>query len=157
MVSGRSVARAARVSVTFASGVTPEDKARVLASVAKIATERRSAPRRRVKSREAAGERALAATLPDAGDRPCIVRITYRSMGDEMLACDSEPMTPVAARRMAREINGRGRGRTRTAVVESSAEVFPVDGIKSLARGVRLVVFPSQIRTNAPQIDEVAA
>lgn len=121
-------------------GKTPADMiAAFEAKLAAVKSVRQRARKVDPAAYAAAGARALLAQPGDAGKRPCIVRLYYRSLGGEMIACDSEPMSPHAAGRM------RDAARDRNNVVpDTDADIFPVGEARSLRRGARLVVYPSQ-------------
>lgn len=83
--------------IALATRITPEDRADLARKLAALRPTRRkrSLPR---KSSRVAIERAGLARLTDRDPEPAIsarwiVRIFYRSMGGEILACDSAPLT----------------------------------------------------------------
>ncbi len=131
-----------RASFTFRAAATLSPEARV-GLEHKLAT-----------ALEAAGHRALTTPLDFPTARACIVRLYYRSMGDELLACDSEPMTSAEAKRMRDSL---GRSHAPNVVPDTDADIFPVGAVRSLRRGARLVVFPSQIRSEVDEQESAVA
>lgn len=116
---------------------TPETRAGLLAKMRHIPKHRARPAVNHDRARSLA-DRHGAAILEGTTDAPpasarCMVRVYYRSMGGEILAFDAGPMTPNAADRMQRQC---------TEALDTDR--FALGESKSLMRGARLVVLPSQ-------------
>jgi hypothetical protein len=94
------------------------------------------------KIREATEARGLARIMatPSEGERVHIVRIYYRSMGGEVLACDSDPLTSSEAGALMREHIDD----TRPTLASLGCERYRDGAPRGLREGVRLVTLPSQ-------------
>lgn len=97
------------------------------------------------------GEESIRARQPDldapADDkRRCIVRIYYRSMGGEILACDSAPLSVSAANTLEHDMDDVTSWALGT-------ERYRAGDVGPLRSGVRLVTLPSQVRDPVVVVD----
>lgn len=122
--------------------------------LAAVRTPNKRAPKIDAKALEAAGERALTRAPAAPLKRQVVVRIYYRSMGDEILACDTEPMSPQAAQQMRSDVCAHRSQSTETSAIDATIE--SVDGPRHLDHNARLVVFPSQMHASADQLERAA-
>jgi hypothetical protein len=137
-------------TIRWGAGVASDKRAEVLAKMQAI----RPSKARRVKishdnaraAAEERGERALA--QPDATEPSqranTVVRVYYRSMGDELLAFDAGPMRRCDAYRLTSSIP--------EAV---DWDVFQGTQERHLRSGARLVVLPSQ-RTESAEVESAS-
>ena len=134
--------------IRWGAGVTAETRDALLRKMARIRPTRPHRDRAPNYDRalELAGERgeiALRARQPDlsapADDKARhIVRIYYRSMGGEILACDSAPLGTAAANALERDMNDDTSWSLGT-------ERYYVGFVGALRSGARLVILPSQV------------
>lgn len=107
---------------------------------------------------------ALSRSEPYQGDDPYVVRIYYKSMGGEVLCCDSEIMSRSKAENLYNQHRDHRRAWFKGGSDAIGALLLPVKNgkpvrpIKSGMRDARLVTFPSQM-TNQIEIfyDEAKA
>lgn len=129
--------------VTFAESLSPEGRADLAKRLAAVKPWRAPSPRSRP-SMATVGEKVLAAPdAPDPGARKTtIVRIAYRSMGGELLAFETAPLSASQAASLESEYDG--------------AISFHVDKRPAMPRGMRLVVLPSQSTERVERSEEVS-
>lgn len=130
---------------------------------------------------ERSGADAITGYSTDAKKRPVALRIFYRSFGDEILACESEPMTCADAERAKGKEWDRYRWAMHIEIVPatpnsmsairevplpssmreamaSASDVKPWrEAIKSIPTRARFVVFPSQRSERTEKRDETRA
>lgn len=143
-------------TLRLAVSVTPEDREALLRKARAIrpAKPHRDRPHDYAKALDLAegrGEESMWARQPDldapADDkRRCIVRIYYRSMGGEILACDSAPLSVSAANTLERDMDDDTSWALGT-------ERYRAGDVGPLRSGVRLVTLPSQVRDPVVVVD----
>jgi hypothetical protein len=109
---------------------------------------------------EERGEVALAERQIDPSATPddkarCIVRIYYRSIGGEILACDSAPLSVSAANALERDMDTNALERDMDDVTSGAlgTERYRAGDVGPLRSGVRLVTLPSQVREPVVVVD----
>lgn len=135
-------AKIGNATVRWASGLDATGRDDLLRKMQAIRPAKRRPRVNHERARAAAEERGGAALArPDTAEpseRACmVVRIYYRSQGEEILAFDTAPMTSAAASRLHSEYSSPGW-------VGVDSDIFPVSAPKPLRSDARFVVLPSQ-------------
>jgi hypothetical protein len=143
-------------TLRLAVNVTAESREAILRRMARIRPSKphRDRPVDYVKALELAEERGEVAPAErqiDPGATPddkarCIVRIYYRSIGGEILACDSAPLSMSAANALERDMDDVTSWALGT-------ERYRAGDVGPLRSGVRLVTLPSQVRDPVVVVD----
>lgn len=149
-------AQVGQMSLWWRPEVTDDQRAQILAKMHAIKPHRRRPRRLDHGAARAAWERRGAACLdaPDVHEVPeakrrshrHVVRVYYRSMGDELLCFEAHDLTEHAASTLCSSLRG-------TAETVSWRSDAPEDKSPALRHGARLVVLPSQ-RRNPVQVIE---
>ena len=133
--------------IRWGAGVSTEARGALLARAAKLGKAKRGRPYKPnyPKERELAESRGLRTILADDSPEATsgavwIVRIYYRSMGGELLACQTAPISGAAASRLESEYAG---GPTDALGTDKYRADEP-GRIPPLWKGARLVTLPSQ-------------
>jgi hypothetical protein len=136
--------------IRWGAGVSPEAREELLARAAKLGKAKRVRAYKPnyPKERELAEGRGLrtiqADDLPEATPGAVwIVRIYYRSMGGEILACETDPITGAAATRLETEYGGGSCGPSDALGTDKYRAGDPKH-ITPLWKGARRVTLPSQ-------------
>ena len=156
---GLTVKLTEQCTLRLAVSVTAETREALLrkARAIRSAKPRRDRPRDYARALELAqerGEEAIRArqpdlSAPDDDKRRCIVRIYYRSIGGEILACDSAPLSVCAANALERDMDDEASWALGT-------ERFRAGDVGPLRSGARLVTLPSQVRDPVVVVDGTA-
>ncbi len=147
--------------VTYNPRATPEDVSDHERKRAALRPTRRKRSPPRTYSRaplERAGLARLTDPTPDPSERAVwVVRIYYRSMGGEVLACDSEPMTPAGRDALLSHVRGSEAIACDEYRTDSPRGGVPPKHQPWLRHGARLVILPSQMHADDVSAIEVAA